>query len=109
MTLLPVLLGRAWRWSSAWRSEPYLKTVAMFEDQPLAPYSLHVMAALGATHGKSVGEWYGPNTVAHLIRLVTCVMLLVTGVMLLVTRVMLLVTGFMLLVTAACYAAGDVS
>ncbi|KAA0198894.1 cysteine protease ATG4B-like, partial [Hyalella azteca] len=66
--LVRLNLGRSWRWTTECSDENYLRIVRLFEDQPSAPYSLHVMTSLGQATGKNIGEWYGPNTVAHLIR-----------------------------------------
>lgn len=48
--------------------ETYKSVVTLFLDDPLAPLSLHNIATLGKNVGKGVGEWYGPNTVAHVVR-----------------------------------------
>lgn len=40
----------------------------MFEDRRTAPYSIHQIALMGASEGKDVGEWFGPNTVAQVLR-----------------------------------------
>lgn len=40
----------------------------MFEDHKLATFSLHIISQLGVDEGKPIGEWYGPNTVAQVLR-----------------------------------------
>lgn len=42
----------------------------MFEDHNLATFSLHIISQLGVDEGKPIGEWYGPNTVAQVLRCV---------------------------------------
>lgn len=36
----------------------------------LIVFSLLVLASMGVAEGKSVGQWFGPNTIAQVIRLV---------------------------------------
>ncbi|XP_054282504.1 cysteine protease ATG4B-like [Macrosteles quadrilineatus] len=66
--LLFLHLGRDWRWSPQCRDRAYLRILRMFEDRRTAPYSIHQIALMGASEGKSVGEWFGPNTVAQVLR-----------------------------------------
>lgn len=40
----------------------------MFEDKRSAPYSIHQIALAGVSHGKQVGEWFGPNTIAQVLK-----------------------------------------
>lgn len=40
----------------------------MFEDKRSAPYSIHQIALMGVSHGKQVGEWFGPNTIAQVLK-----------------------------------------
>lgn len=87
-------LGRAWRWDYADSSavqklledhdkqekreeakpteyEKYCKyreIVKLFVDLKTAPYSIHQIALMGACEGKNVGEWFGPNTVAQVLK-----------------------------------------
>lgn len=46
----------------------YLKILRMFEDMKCVPYSIHQIALTGASEGKQVGEWFGPNTVAQVLK-----------------------------------------
>ncbi|XP_071450537.1 cysteine protease ATG4B isoform X2 [Hetaerina americana] len=66
--------SREWRWTAE-RScrdmsyRTYLRILRMFEDRRAAPFSIHQIALMGASsEGKAVGEWFGPNTVAQVIR-----------------------------------------
>lgn len=40
----------------------------MFEDQESATYSIHQIALMGESEGKQVGDWYGPNNVAQVLK-----------------------------------------
>jgi cysteine protease ATG4 len=40
----------------------------MFEDRRAAPYSIHQIALMGASEGKEVGQWFGPNTVTQVLK-----------------------------------------
>lgn len=42
----------------------------MFEDKRSAPYSIHQIALMGVSYGKQVGEWFGPNTIAQVLKYV---------------------------------------
>ncbi|KAG8305445.1 hypothetical protein J6590_069783 [Homalodisca vitripennis] len=66
--LLFLHLGRDWRWNAQCRDRTYLRILRMFEDRRTAPYSIHQIALMGASEGKQVGEWFGPNTVAQVLR-----------------------------------------
>lgn len=51
--------------------EKYLKyrqILKLFADRKTAPYSIHQIALMGACEGKNVGEWFGPNTVAQVLK-----------------------------------------
>ncbi|KAG8225124.1 hypothetical protein J437_LFUL006147 [Ladona fulva] len=67
-------LGREWRWipERSFRDVSYriyLRILRMFEDRRAAPFSIHQIALMGASsEGKAVGEWFGPNTVAQVLR-----------------------------------------
>jgi cysteine protease ATG4 len=58
-------LGSDWHWQIHTRDPTYLKVVSLFADSRTAPLSLHQIAQSGASLGKSVGSWLGPNTVAQ--------------------------------------------
>ncbi|XP_050528847.1 cysteine protease ATG4B-like [Daktulosphaira vitifoliae] len=61
-------LGRDWRWNPDKRDIDYLKILRMFEDKRSAPYSIHQIALTGVSHGKQIGEWFGPNTIAQVLK-----------------------------------------
>lgn len=79
-------LGRDWRWtytdsvtiqsmidddSKQVEYDNYMKyrqILKMFADLKTAPYSIHQIALMGACEGKNVGEWFGPNTVAQVLK-----------------------------------------
>lgn len=52
------------------RDPTYLKIIQRFEERKQAPYSIHQVALMGASEGKEVGQWFGPNTVAQVLKLV---------------------------------------
>ncbi|GLH05003.1 hypothetical protein R5R35_006187 [Gryllus longicercus] len=66
--LVCVHLGRDWIWSANVKNSTYLKILHMFEDRRTAPYSIHQIALMGASEGKEVGQWFGPNTVAQVLK-----------------------------------------
>ena len=66
--LLNLHLGREWMWSPETRNEIYLRILRLFEDRRSAEYSIHQVALLGASVGKEVGQWFGPNTVAQVLK-----------------------------------------
>ncbi|XP_055642753.1 cysteine protease ATG4B [Toxorhynchites rutilus septentrionalis] len=62
-------LGRDWLWTTETKDEVYLEIVNRFEDNKQAPFSLHQIALTGeSSEEKRVGEWYGPNTVAQVLK-----------------------------------------
>ncbi|XP_058815447.1 cysteine protease ATG4B [Topomyia yanbarensis] len=62
-------LGRDWCWTPETRDPTYLKIVNRFEDNKQAPFSLHQIAMTGeSSEEKRVGEWFGPNTVAQVLK-----------------------------------------
>ncbi|KAK3853654.1 hypothetical protein Pcinc_039814 [Petrolisthes cinctipes] len=64
-------LGREWEWRRGINDPTYLRILSMFEDHRRATFSLHVISQLGVDEGKPIGEWYGPNTVAQVMRKLT--------------------------------------
>lgn len=67
--LIQLHLGRDWRWSLDTTDETYLKIVNRFEDSKQAPFSLHQIALMGdSSEEKRIGEWFGPNTVAQVLK-----------------------------------------
>lgn len=61
-------IGRDWQWSLETRNSTYLKILERFEDKRNAPFSIHQIALMGASEGKEVGQWFGPNTVAQVLK-----------------------------------------
>jgi len=69
--LLDVKLGRDWRWRlEAEQREPeYLGVMERFLDNKSAEYSIHQISLMGeSVDKKPVGTWFGPNTVAQVLR-----------------------------------------
>ncbi|XP_051732724.1 cysteine protease ATG4A isoform X1 [Ctenopharyngodon idella] len=62
-------LGRDWRWDpEKHQPKEYHRILSCFLDKKDSCYSIHQMAQMGVGEGKSVGEWYGPNTVAQVLK-----------------------------------------
>uniref|UniRef100_V5GLN2 Cysteine protease n=1 Tax=Anoplophora glabripennis TaxID=217634 RepID=V5GLN2_ANOGL len=61
-------LGRDWLWDPQTRDSTYLKILKKFQERRQAPYSIHQIALMGASEGKAVGQWFGPNTVAQVLK-----------------------------------------
>ncbi|MGH0147705.1 UNVERIFIED_CONTAM: hypothetical protein FKN15_035348 [Acipenser sinensis] len=58
-----------WRWEKEnCQPEEYHRILHCFLDRKDCCYSIHQMAQMGVGEGKSVGEWYGPNTVAQVLK-----------------------------------------
>nr|CAI5869646.1 unnamed protein product [Callosobruchus analis] len=66
--LVTLHLGRDWLWDPQTRDPTYLKILKKFQEMRPAPYSIHQIALMGASLGKSVGQWFGPNTVAQVLK-----------------------------------------
>ncbi|XP_023030058.1 autophagy-related 4a isoform X2 [Leptinotarsa decemlineata] len=66
--LVSLHLGRDWLWDPQTQDSTYLKILRKFEDTRQAPYSIHQIAQMGDSLGKSVGQWFGPNTVAQVLK-----------------------------------------
>lgn len=59
-------LGRGWTWTP---TDPvYMDILKMFQDKKDSPYSIHQIAQMGVSEGKAIGQWFGPNTVAQVLR-----------------------------------------
>lgn len=61
-------LGRDWKWEQGTKDKDYLYILRMFQDKKNCTFSIHQIAQMGVSEGKTVGEWFGPNTVAHVLR-----------------------------------------
>ncbi|XP_026463564.1 cysteine protease ATG4B [Ctenocephalides felis] len=66
--LINLHLGRDWYWTPETKDPTYLQIVTRFEEKRQAPFSIHQIALMGASEGKEVGEWFGPNTVAQVLK-----------------------------------------
>ncbi|KAK3842537.1 MAG: hypothetical protein J3R72DRAFT_367908 [Linnemannia gamsii] len=60
-----VLMGREWRRKQGRR---YKEIVSWFVDEPERAYSIHRIAKQGLALDKRIGEWFGPSTVAHALK-----------------------------------------
>ncbi|XP_075153516.1 autophagy-related 4a isoform X2 [Haematobia irritans] len=66
--LIDLHLGRDWFWTPETRDQTYLKIVNRFEDSRKSYFSIHQIALMGDSEDKKVGEWFGPNTVAQVLK-----------------------------------------
>ncbi|KAL3282068.1 hypothetical protein HHI36_005267 [Cryptolaemus montrouzieri] len=66
--LLFLHLGREWLWEPETKDTTYLRILRKFEDSRQAPFSIHQIALTGVSEGKAVGQWFGPNTVAQVLK-----------------------------------------
>ncbi|KAG7263325.1 hypothetical protein CRUP_002217 [Coryphaenoides rupestris] len=59
-------LGRDWQWAKDQQQRAaYAGLLNAFVDKKDSCYSIHQIAQMGVGEGKSIGQWYGPNTVAQ--------------------------------------------
>lgn len=49
-------------------STTYRRILRLFQDKNTSPFSIHQLALMGASEGKEVGQWFGPNTVAQVLK-----------------------------------------
>ncbi|XP_076279862.1 cysteine protease ATG4B-like isoform X1 [Lasioglossum baleicum] len=66
--LISLHLGKDWQWTPETRNSTYLKILERFKDKKTAAYSIHQIAVTGASEGKEVGQWFGPNTIAQVLK-----------------------------------------
>ncbi|XP_076177485.1 autophagy-related 4a isoform X2 [Ptiloglossa arizonensis] len=66
--LITLHLGRDWQWTPETKNSTYLKILERFEDKRNAAFSIHQIALMGASEGKEVGQWFGPNTIAQVLK-----------------------------------------
>ncbi|KAK2538705.1 Atg4b [Columba livia] len=58
-----------WRWIKGKRQvDNYFSVLNAFVDRKDSYYSIHQIAQMGVGEGKSIGQWYGPNTVAQVLK-----------------------------------------
>lgn len=69
--LIVLHLGSDWAWNREKKEEAYKKILRMFQDDKNALFSLHQIAQMGVSERKEVGEWFGPNTVAQVLKKLT--------------------------------------
>lgn len=67
-TLVHLHLGKDWHYNPLDIDPTYLKILRLFEDKKGSTYSIHQISQMGVTEGKEVGSWFGPNTVAQVMR-----------------------------------------
>ncbi|PIN97233.1 hypothetical protein AB205_0195260 [Aquarana catesbeiana] len=60
-----------WRWNKQEPRGEYLGILTAFLDKKDSYYSIHQIAQMGVGEGKYIGQWYGPNTVAQVLRKLT--------------------------------------
>ncbi|CAB3361655.1 Hypothetical predicted protein [Cloeon dipterum] len=75
-------LGRSWKWTAdntdltnrrvleVQEENLHRSIIKWFGDNPSphSPFSLHKLVALGTATGKKIGDWYGPASVAYLLK-----------------------------------------
>jgi len=61
-------LGKDWDWRKGKKDTKYMMILQSFLDKKDALYSIHQIAQMGVGEGKQIGQWFGPNTVAQVIR-----------------------------------------
>ncbi|XP_014487949.1 PREDICTED: cysteine protease ATG4B [Dinoponera quadriceps] len=66
--LITLHLGKDWQWVPESKNSTYLKILKRFEDNRAAAFSIHQIALMGASEGKEVGQWFGPNTIAQVLK-----------------------------------------
>ncbi|XP_076354957.1 uncharacterized protein LOC143249281 [Tachypleus tridentatus] len=71
--LLCHFLGRSWRWHSSQteRTEIFHRMIIRWfgdDMHPRCPFSIHHLVAAGQSLGKKAGDWYGPASVAYILK-----------------------------------------
>ncbi|XP_076343826.1 cysteine protease ATG4B-like isoform X3 [Tachypleus tridentatus] len=61
-------LGREWTWKRDVINPTYVKILQMFQDKSSCIYSIHQIAQMGILEGRAVGQWFGPNTIAQVLK-----------------------------------------
>uniref|UniRef100_A0A914X332 Cysteine protease n=1 Tax=Plectus sambesii TaxID=2011161 RepID=A0A914X332_9BILA len=61
-------LGREWIWDRDHKERVYWNILRLFQDKKSCMYSLHQIAQMGVSERKEVGEWFGPNTAAQVLK-----------------------------------------
>lgn len=61
-------LGKDWVWETGTQNTTYFGILNMFNDREECHYSVHNIALRGKEMDKNVGQWFGPNTVAQVLK-----------------------------------------
>jgi len=68
LSLLKLDDGWSWSEDSLERPDAYKKILHQLCDERRSCYSIHQIAQMGVQEGKEVGDWFGPNTIAQVIK-----------------------------------------
>ncbi|CAF4565189.1 unnamed protein product [Rotaria sp. Silwood2] len=60
--------GRYFRWRPNITDPMYWEILNMFIDKRHSSYSIHQIVQMGNSEGKTIGQWFGPNTIAQVLR-----------------------------------------
>ncbi|CAF0980493.1 unnamed protein product [Rotaria sp. Silwood1] len=60
--------GRYFRWRPNISDPVYWEILNMFIDKRHSSYSIHQIVQMGNSEGKEIGQWFGPNTIAQVLR-----------------------------------------
>ena len=66
-----IYLTRDFKWDSTGvnNGNPfYWKILSYFRDEKLAPYSVQQIAVMGVSESIPIGKWFGPNTIAQVLK-----------------------------------------
>lgn len=63
-----VHLGRGWEWTPNSKDETYRRILKMFQDKRTSLFSIQQIAQMGVNEGKRMCEWFGPNTIAQVLK-----------------------------------------
>ncbi|MFH4979762.1 hypothetical protein AB6A40_006471 [Gnathostoma spinigerum] len=66
--LIRLHLGNNWVWRKNSENKKYQQIVRMFQDYKDMPFSIHQIAQMGQSEKKNIGEWFGPNTAAQVLK-----------------------------------------
>jgi cysteine protease ATG4 len=71
-TFSRIYLTRDFKWERAGNTGTpfYWKILSYFKDEKLAPYSVQQIAMMGVSEGIQIGKWFGPNTIAQVLKYV---------------------------------------
>jgi cysteine protease ATG4 len=64
-------LTRDWRWTqndTIQSNLQYREVLKLFQEKKNCIYSIHQIAQMGVSEGKTVGQWFGPNTIAQVLK-----------------------------------------